>query len=103
MTLIVRLPPRQPSFQPGWQAKPIKATLLVKIQKQIQTRPSSLVDCAKDSLVWSGLVTIMLLCMRPFWHGDDKRPTHQPGDPRVSLLLTFEKAVFCNKDKKDKL
>ena len=42
MTLIVRLPPRQTYFQPGWQAKPIKATLLVKIQKQIQTRPSAL-------------------------------------------------------------
>ena len=28
-----------------------------------------------------------------FWHGDDKRTTNQPADPRASLLLTSEKAV----------
>ena len=35
--------------------------------------------------------------MRPFWHGDFD--DSQPGDPRASLLLTIEKAVFCNKHK----
>ena len=38
--------------------------------------------------------------LRPFWHGvepTNKRTLKQPGDPRASLLLTSEKAVFCNK------
>ena len=36
----------------------------------------------------------IFLCMRLFLHGyDDGR---LPGDPRTCLLLTTEKAVFCN-------
>ena len=31
-----------------------------------------------------------------FRHGGDKQSTKQPGDPSASLLLTSEKAVFCN-------
>ena len=50
------------------------------------------------ALFFSGLIrtqsTANLLCTRQFWHGyDDGR---LPGDPRTCLLLTTEKAVFCN-------
>ena len=41
----------------------------------------------------------IFLCIRPssaWW-----RTTNQPGDPRASLPLTSEKAVFCNKNDKE--
>ena len=42
--------------------------------------------------------TAIFLCIQPFsarWQ-TNKQPTEQPGDPSASLLLTSEKAVFCN-------
>ena len=44
-----------------------------------------------------GAVHSHFLCMRPFsgwWQRNTWTPT-QPGDPRASLLLTTEKAVYC--------
>ena len=42
--------------------------------------------------------TTTFLCIRPFWAWwhPTQRTTNQPGDPCASLLLTCDKAVFCN-------
>ena len=55
-------------------------------------------------LSWSGLVWKSCITygfdqqdtVNNHWHGDGDRTKKQPGNPRASLLLTSEKAVFCN-------
>ena len=49
------------------------------------------------NVITIGQATAIVLFNWPFQHGD-KRPNKQPGDPSASLLLTSEKAVFCNID-----
>ena len=60
----------------------------------VLTRPS--VNYAKDWLDLWGSQQPFSCVFGHFRHGD-KQPTEQLGDPRASLLLTSEKAVFCNK------
>ena len=44
----------------------------------------------------TGRIQQLFVCVfSQFWLGD-KKPNNQPSDPRASLLLTSEKAVFCN-------
>ena len=47
------------------------------------------------ALITRAQSTTILLCLRPFLHFDERTPK-QSGDLRASLLLTSEKAVFCN-------
>ena len=58
-------------------------------------RSSFLVWCSLEKgftldLTTRGQSTTVSYVLGHFWHGD------QPGDPSASLLLTSEKAVFCN-------
>ena len=67
----------------------------------IKTRPGYF--CAKDCLglvrIWSlGRSQQLFFCVfSHFRHGEqpNDQMTKQPDDPRASLLLTSEKAVFC--------
>ena len=36
------------------------------------------------------------VCVLSHFRNGDKQSNNQPGDPSESLLLTLEKAVFCN-------
>ena len=59
----------------------------------VLTRPS--VNYAKDWLdLWGSQQPFS--CVFGHFRHSDKQPTEQPGDTRASLLLTSEKAVFCN-------
>ena len=51
-------------------------------------------------VITSGHLTIIFLCIGPFFHGDTQtndQTNKQPGDLSASLLLTSEKAIFCKK------